>query len=218
MRVLELDAVGVVGLAGNDGEAVVVTEVKKGFVLFRGMLDREPPPAGHDSHAKRILQIFIDGTFCNFLREIGDSRLQEKIQVKDEGLSLHITDAAQVVERCVQRESAAFGDAWRSEDFFQSDHLGERALFVSLGRFLKGFNAADGKFVLEYGMVDDMHSLPLGRLHISKFYQLGGCPADGVSRTGIGGCQLVFRWKHGRKGIRFVFDIAFQASENLLEF
>lgn len=70
LGVFKHNAVAVVGLAADNGHAVIVFRVQMQvfFVDFRYLFHRHYPFAVDDGHVQFIFQIVIDGVLCNLLR------------------------------------------------------------------------------------------------------------------------------------------------------
>ena len=83
LRVFELYAVGVIGLSGNYGQAVVIAQSQKGFIFPGGPLYSHTPLAGDDGHAQNIIDVFVNGSGGNGFGEAGNKILAEQVNIHD---------------------------------------------------------------------------------------------------------------------------------------
>lgn len=93
LGVLEHDAIVVERVVDNDSNEVVVIEVEKLAVCLACLLGDEGTPARRDPHAKRALDIGIDGIFCNLFRDAWHKLGQIPVPVKDACMAVDDADA-----------------------------------------------------------------------------------------------------------------------------
>ena len=98
LGIFKHNSVAVIGLAADNGKAIVVAKFQIFFIYLRHFFNRHDPLAVDDGNMQGIFQIFINRVFCNFRCQEGDYAFQKIIVVKNQGFIIQIMKALQVIE------------------------------------------------------------------------------------------------------------------------
>ena len=93
LGVFDLAAVGVEGLAGHDGEAVVVAKLDIRFIKGRCLLDGHAAFAQGDGTVQIVFDMVVNRVAGNLRGEVGDEGLQEIVFVKNQRFFVEIAQA-----------------------------------------------------------------------------------------------------------------------------
>lgn len=95
--VFKHDPVTVVGVAADDGQAVVVMKLQIFLIDLRHLFHGHDPFAGDDRDMKDLLDIIIDGILRNLFCKSPDHIFEKIIVIEDQRLSVEIVKALDIV-------------------------------------------------------------------------------------------------------------------------
>ena len=142
LGILEHDAVGIEGIAGDHGKAVIAPQVQAFPVQDRCPLHGDPALTGNDLHFQLLFQIGINGLFCNFRSQTRHRLFQEIVDIQDQAFPIDLPDTADQQQTASCGKSAFCGQSRICRQCLEPQHLGNGTQVVAPGGFLKGFNAA----------------------------------------------------------------------------
>ena len=130
---LEHDAVAVVGLAADDGQAVVIPQLQVFFVDCCHFFYGHDALAGYDGDMKCIFQIVIDGVFSDFFCELADDILQKIVVIDDECLAVQIVKSLQVIKLRADWKASPIGYFFFGCNLLKTDNLRHLKALLFMG-------------------------------------------------------------------------------------
>ena len=173
---------------------VVLEQVEDLAVVGVHVLDGDGALGGGDADTEDLLCILEDGVLDDLGRKVCEDRCQEVVLVEDEGLTLELADALEMVEVVTDIEARQLGDAFVRDDALEGPHLRGHVDVVSLGGLLEGLDVTEDEVGHALGLPDDLHALALDGLDIAVQAQ----HADGLPQCVVGAVILLHQHGLGR--------------------
>ena len=207
--VFKQDAVGVEGLVGHHGQAVVAAHIEVEAVGRGGAFHRDGPLAGHDLDAQLLFQVGVDRLLGRLWGKCGDHRPQEIADFQHHGAAVDDPHPLYMVDVGPGREAAGRGHGPVGLGHGEMDHPRLVAGPAAERRLAEALHPAQGKGGPGRGAVEHAHPLALDGLDIAGFDQAGQGPPHGVARAAVHGHQGVLGGDEGLVGVLARFDLIF---------
>ena len=190
-------------MAADHRQAIIIVHIQLQIFLIdlRNLFHRHHPPAVDDGHVKRVFQILIDRRRSNLRAESGDGAFQKIVVVQNQRHPVQIVDSLDIVELRPRREPGFGRDPLVGGQLHEAQHPRLALFFVADGRFLEGFDAADGIGSLFHGKINIADTFSLHGLHIAVGDQAADGAPQGVSGAAVHADQRVLGGKKLAVGV-----------------